>query len=90
MALPHLLNPPAKEAYGSHRGYFRRNQGIAVWPTAVNWLLRTYGTNMQIEQALSVVRDLRQKPGEVETEYATRMLTGVETLIPPMNAPTCS
>ena len=77
MALPHLLNPPAKEAYESHRGYFRHNQGIALWPAAVNWLLRTYATNIQIEQALSVVRDLRQKPGEVETEYATRMLTAL-------------
>ena len=77
MALPHPLTPPAKEAYESQRGYFRRSQGIASWPSAVNWLLRTYATNIQIEQALSVVRDLRQKPGEVENEYATRMLAAL-------------
>ena len=77
IALPHLLNPPAKGAYESHREYFRRNPGIASWPAAVNWLLRTYATNIQIEQALSVVWDLRQKPGEVETEYTTRMLTAL-------------
>ena len=29
IALLHLLTPPAKEAYESRRGYFRRSQGIA-------------------------------------------------------------
>ena len=48
-------------------------RGHQLW----DWLLRTYATNIQIEQALSIVRDLRQKPGQVETEYATRMLTAL-------------
>ena len=43
----------------------------------MNCLLRTYATNIQIEQALSMARDLRQKPGEVENEYATRMMTAL-------------
>ena len=43
----------------------------------MNWLLRTYATNIQIEPALSVVRDLRQKPGDIGTKYAIRMLTAL-------------
>ena len=47
MALPHLLNPPAKEVYESQGGYFRSNQGlIASWSAAVSWLLRMYVTSI--------------------------------------------
>ena len=77
MALPHLLLPPAKEAYESQKGLHRKSQGIASWPAAVNWLLRTYATNLEIEHDLTELRELRQKPGEHETEYATRMLNAL-------------
>ena len=77
MALPHLLAPPAKEAYESQRGHHCTFQGIATWAAAVNWLLRTYATNLEIERALTVLRELRQKPGELETKYATSMSTAL-------------
>ena len=75
MAPPHLLAPPAKEAYESQRGLHHKSQGIATWAAAVNWLLRTCATNLEIERALTALRELRQKPGELETEYATRIST---------------
>ena len=77
MALPHLLAPTAKEAYESQRGLHHKSQGIASWAAAFNWLLRTYTTNLEIERALTALRELRQKPGELETEYATRMSTAL-------------
>ena len=77
IALPHLLSPPAKEAYESQRGLHRKSQGIANWAAAVNWLLRTYATNLEIERALTTLRELHQKPGELETEYATRLSTAL-------------
>ena len=77
MTLPHLLAPPAKDAYESQRGLHRKSKGIAKWAAAVNWLLRTYATNLEIERALTTLRGLRQKPGELETEYATRMSTAL-------------
>ena len=56
MALPHLLSPPAKEAYESQKSLHRKSQGIASWVAAVNWLLRTNDTNPQIEHALPSLR----------------------------------
>ena len=76
-ALPHLLSPPAKEAYESQKGLHRKSQGIASWAATVNCLFCTYATNHEIEQALSTLRETRQKPGELETEYATRMSTAL-------------
>ena len=77
MALPHLLSPPAKGAYESQKRLHRKSQGIASWSASVNWLLRTYATNLEIEHALTVFRELRQKPGELVIEYATRMLNAL-------------
>ena len=77
MALPHLLSPLAEEAYESQKGLHCKSQGIASWAAAVNLLLPTYATNLEIEQAFSTLRDTRQKPGELETEYATRISTAL-------------
>ena len=73
MTLPHPLSPLAKEAYESQRGLHRKAQGITNWSAALNCLLRTYATNVEIDRTLTSLRDLRQNPVELETEYATRM-----------------
>ena len=62
MALPHVLAPPAKEAYESQLGLHRKSQGIESWAAAVNWLLHTYATNLEIERALTALRELCKEP----------------------------
>ena len=51
-----------------------RDGGITCWPEAVQYLLRSYATNAAISQALLDLRDTRQKSGETETEYSTRIM----------------
>eukprot|EP00171_Calliarthron_tuberculosum_P022792 IDg22792t1 len=46
--------------------------GIKDWPTAVNWLLRTYATNKAIQQAVDRFRQIRQRDDEDDLAYFNR------------------
>ena len=68
------------EAYESLRSLHRKSHEIANLSAAVNWLSRTYATNIEIECAFTSLRELRQKLGELETKYATRRLNALKSV----------
>lgn len=43
--------------------------GIRDWPTAVNWLLRIYGTDDNVNRAVEQLMSAQQKPEENELEF---------------------
>ena len=73
LVLPFLLSGFAKDQYSSARGVSRRDGGIQAWPDAVQFLLRSFATNEAIQSALSSLKDIRQREGEDELDYSTRL-----------------
>lgn len=74
VALPYFLSGMAEDQYNSVRGSSRASEGgVTCWPEAVHYLLRSYATGTAISQAIVAVRDTKQKPGETETSYSTRL-----------------
>lgn len=72
LALPHYLSGQASRTYRSSRNG-AHSGGVSCWPEAVQYLLRTYATASAIREAVSTVRNTRQKHGENEAEYSTRI-----------------
>ncbi len=56
----HLRNP-CLTSFQNHQQSSRARHGIYNWPTAVDWLMRVYATDTNIEQALSAPRSIKQK-----------------------------
>ena len=50
------------------------NGGNSTYVDAVQWLLRTYAKDRFIHQAVSAIREIRQKVGETEMEYGDRLI----------------
>ena len=48
---------------------------MTCWPEAVQYLLRSYATSSAIRGAILDLRDTRQRPGETETGFRTRLNT---------------
>ena len=69
----HLKNP-CRPSSQNHQKLSRARQGIYNWPTAVNWLIRVYATDTNIERALSEFRSIKQKPNEEEESYYQRLM----------------
>ncbi len=57
----HLRNPTLT-SFQNYQQPSRARHGIYNWPTAVDWLIRVYATETNIEQALSAPRSIKQKP----------------------------
>eukprot|EP00171_Calliarthron_tuberculosum_P004452 IDg4452t1 len=47
--------------------------GIWNWPSAVNWLLRSYARDDALDRALTALRTMSQNPGEEEDAYMQRL-----------------
>ena len=77
LALPYFLKKSALEHFRAARDAEPEDGGIASWPEAVQFLLRSYATNAVISEALLDLRDIRQKPGEPETDYSSRLMRAV-------------
>ena len=76
IALPYFLRGHAEEQFNSVRGASSSKQGgVTCWPEAVQYLLRSYATATSIQEAILDLRDIRQRPGETETEFSTRLNT---------------
>ena len=73
VVLPYLLRGPAKEQFVAVKGSVAGDGGVTNWPEAVQYLLRSYATNGAIRQATLALRDTKQREGETETQYDTRL-----------------
>ena len=71
LALPHFLRGMAEAEFRSTAD--TPVGGVTCWPEAVNYLLRSYATNEAIQTALLALRDVRQRDGETELDYNTRL-----------------
>lgn len=78
--LPHFLAGTANERYRGALAFAGRSQlsggipsGIWSWPSAVNWLLRTYARDDALDRALTDLRIMSQKPGEEEESFIQRL-----------------
>ena len=72
MALPQFLTGTARMQYRAARSG-SRSGGLACWPEAVQYLLRTYATQGAIRDAIHHLRSLRQDDKESERTFATRV-----------------
>ena len=78
VALPHLLRGSAEEHFKSVRSMGRSDDGgVRCWPEAVQYLLRTYATPSHLREALSSLRDTRQRDNEDERSFSTRLSKAV-------------
>ncbi|CAN8076685.1 unnamed protein product [Agarophyton chilense] len=74
IALPYFLRGLAEDKYHSVRVLsLASGGGVTCWPEAVQYLLRSCATNSAIQQAILALRDTRQRPGESETDYSSRL-----------------
>ena len=69
---PHLLTKRAAQAY---RAIASRGRGgsLTKWPEAVQYFLRTYGTDRAIQEAVETLESLRQTANEDEDSFAARV-----------------
>ena len=69
---PHLLTKRAAQAY---RAIASRGRGgsLTKWPEAVQYFLRTYGTDRAIQEAVETLESLRQTTNEDEDSFAARV-----------------
>ena len=72
ICLPHLLTKTAAERYRSIAPRARGGQ-MTRWPEAVQYLLRTYGTDREIQQAVEYLEGLHQATNEKEDAFAARV-----------------
>ncbi|CAN8073884.1 unnamed protein product [Agarophyton chilense] len=74
ISLPYFLKGMAEDQHNSVRGSPRASEGrVTSGPEAVQYLLRSYATGSAIQDAILALRDTKQKPGETETVYSTRL-----------------
>ena len=72
-ALRHCLSGQARQMFDSAAGILPGSSGLASWSEAVQYLLRTYATDANIEKALSKLRITTQNDGEDEYTYSDRL-----------------
>ena len=74
VAVKYFLHGQVRTQFDAARKIRSKDGGVAYWPEAVQYLLRTYATNDALSSALLDLRDTRQKPQESETDYSARLL----------------
>ena len=72
ICLPHLLTKTAAQRYRSIASRSRDGK-MTRWPEAVQYLLRTYGTDRCIQEAVEYFEGLRQATNENEDAFAARV-----------------
>ena len=76
IAVPYFLRGHAEQQFNAVRGSSSaREGGVTCWPEAVQYLLRSYAKSSAIRGAILDLRDTRQRPGETETGFSTRLNT---------------
>ena len=70
--LPHLLTKTAAQQYRSIASRSGAG-GLTKWPEAVQYLLRTYATDREIQEAVEELESLRQSSNEDEDAFASRV-----------------
>ncbi|CAN8062292.1 unnamed protein product [Agarophyton chilense] len=74
IALPYSFMGMAEDQHNSVRGSLRASKGgVTCWPEAAQYLLRSYATGTENQNATLALRDTKQKLGETETVYSTRL-----------------
>lgn len=71
--LPSFLDSPAKYHYSAAVALSGSGSGVWNWPSAVNWLLRTYASDELLNQALNALRRATQKSNEDEGVFLQRI-----------------
>lgn len=73
-ALPRFLAGRAATLFNAARRSSSTVQARSVcnWPTAVQFLLRRFASNANIQKALEDLREVKQNPGELENDYLAR------------------
>ena len=73
VALPRFLRGLAKDQFETVKGTSRREGGVHGWPEAVQYLLRSYATNENIQGAVHALKLINQRDGESELDYSSRL-----------------
>ncbi len=73
VTLPNFLREDALEQFPATRSGPSNSDGIYSWPTAAQFLIRSYGTDENIGAALKSLQNVTQKGGEMEAEYALHL-----------------
>lgn len=94
ITLPYVLRGVAEDLLNYVIGSTKASEGgVSCSLEAVQHLLRSYPTDISIQSAFLTLRDTRQKPGELETDYSVllnRLSTSVVTYIPLRSDACCS
>ena len=78
LAVPYFLKGFALNQFESVTETATSSEGgVTCWPEAVQYLLRSYATSTNLQQALLELRDIRQRSGEDEVQYSTRLNTAL-------------
>ena len=72
LALPEFLRGPVETRFNAAAGVASGREGIGSFPEAIQYLLLNYAKDSIIEDALLDLRDLTQRAGESEADFATR------------------
>lgn len=72
VCLPQLLTKNAAQHFRSASSHSRYG-GLVCWTDAVKYLLRTYGTEQAIHEAVEHLKNIMQASNEDETSFASRV-----------------
>lgn len=73
ISLRSFLRPPALDLFNAAKASVRDANGIYNWPSSVNFLLRAYATDGNIEQGVQELNKLSQNEDETEEAYSLRL-----------------
>ena len=74
IAVAFFLEGLAADQFESIRDSLDSNEGgVKCWPETLQYLLRSYATATAIPHVILDLRDIRQKPDELEDDYSARL-----------------
>ena len=73
IALPKVLSGHAQEQFNAVRGASVEEGGVSCRPEAVQYLLRSYATSANINEAIARLRSTIQRADETEMQYSSRL-----------------
>ena len=73
IALPTFLSGQAQQQFNAVCGASFEEGGVSCWPEAVQYLLRSYTTSANINEAIARLRSTIQSADETEMQYSSRL-----------------